>query len=76
MRQPEDLSRPELVELVTRLQQALYQGFDAEHKAVWNADHVWDAPEICDELAQLLVDLKLAPDMNNSDLFTLFPPHR
>jgi hypothetical protein len=62
MRKPENLIRQELLTIATLLQQALYLDCDQEDRQTWNPDKSWETADICDDMAKLLVELKLAPE--------------
>ena len=62
MRKPTELTREELLTIVTQLQQALYLDCDQEDRQIWDPDKSWEAADICDDTAKLLVELKLTPE--------------
>ncbi len=66
MRTAKDLTRDELVMIVTTLQQALYLDFDADVTKVWIPDKQWDGADICEQLAAELARFDLAPDVVTS----------
>jgi hypothetical protein len=65
MRKPKELTREELLKIATQLQQALYLDCDEEDQT-WDPDKSWKAADICDDMAKLLVELKLAPERLNA----------
>jgi hypothetical protein len=63
MRKPKNLNRRELIKIVIHLQRALYLDCDEENRQTWNPDKSWEAADICDDMAKLLVEFKLAPEL-------------
>ena len=59
MRKPKDLARQELLTIVTQLQYALYLDCDEEDRQTWDPDKSWEAANICDDMAKLLIEPKV-----------------
>jgi hypothetical protein len=57
MKDPRKLSKADLVDIVSRVQQALWPRSDAEHQ--WS-------PDTLDEISNVMVDVGLGPESNTT----------
>ena len=62
MKNPADLTREELVDIATGLQQILYGREQADGSWSYRADKQWRGADVCEAAAELLGRFDLVPD--------------